>query len=258
MATRGDRRHARRHAAVKRLGGGVLALAILGAVVLGSAGLGYRFGLWSLGTAFAILKWSVYVAIGVFVIAAVSLALGFRGRSWTGVACAVLALLVAAGTAAVPLDMRRTAGSLPYIHDVTTDTERPPEFAALRAVRESSANGAAYGGPEVAAQQKQGYADIVPLLLPLPPDRALARAEAAARALGWEIVAAAPAEGRLEATATTRWFGFKDDIVVRVTPAPGGSRVDIRSVSRVGRSDLGANARRIRAFLAALQRGAQS
>jgi uncharacterized protein (DUF1499 family) len=257
MANRGDRRHARRHVALRRLGSAVLALAILGAVVLGSAGLGYRFGVWGLGTAFAILKWSVFVAIGVFVIAAVSLALGLRGRSWTGVACAVLALLVAAGTAAVPLDMRRTGESVPRIHDITTDTEHPPEFAALRAVRERSPNGAAYGGPDVAAQQKQGYPDIVPVLLPVPPDRAFARAEAAARALGWEIVAA-PAEGRLEATATTRWFGFKDDIVVRVTPAPGGSQVDIRSVSRVGRSDLGANARRIRAFLAALRRGGQA
>ena len=143
MANRGDRRHARRHVALKRLGGGVLALAILGAVVLGSAGLGYRFGVWGLGTAFAILKVSVYVAIAIFVIAAASLALGLRGRSWTGVACAVLALLVAAGTAAVPLDMRRTSGSVPRIHDITTDTERPPEFTALRAVRERSPNGAA-------------------------------------------------------------------------------------------------------------------
>ena len=214
--------------------------------------------MWSLGTAFAILKVSVYVAIAIFVIAAVSLALGLRGRSWTGVACAVLALLVAAGTAAVPLDMRRTAESLPPIHDVTTDTERPPEFAALRAVRERSPNGAAYGGPEVAAAAEAGLSGHRAGALPMPPDRAFARAEAAARALGWEIVAAAPAEGRLEATATTRWFGFKDDIVVRVTPAPGGSQVDIRSVSRVGRSDLGANARRIRAFLAALRRGSQT
>ena len=249
MADRGNRRGARRHVALRRLGSGVLALAILGTVVLGSAGLGYRFGVWSLGTAFAILKWSVFVAIGVFVIATVSLALGFRGRSWTGVACAALALLVAAGTAAVPLDMRRTAESLPYIHDVTTNTERPPEFAALRAVRERSPNGAAYGGPEVATQQKQGYPDIVPVLLPVPPDRALARAEAAARALGWEIVAAAPAEGRLEATATTRWFGFKDDIVIRVSPAGTGSRIDVRSESRLGEGDLGKNARRIRAYL---------
>jgi uncharacterized protein (DUF1499 family) len=73
-----------------------------------------------------------------------------------------------------------------------------------------------------------------------------------ARDLGWEIVATAPAEGRLEATARTRWFGFRDDVVVRVRPDGSGSRVDVRSVSRVGRSDLGTNARRIERFLAAL------
>jgi uncharacterized protein (DUF1499 family) len=79
------------------------------------------------------------------------------------------------------------------------------------------------------------------------------RAVSAARKLGWHVVAAAPAEGRLEATDTTRWFGFKDDVVVRIAPAADGSRVDVRSVSRVGRSDLGTNARRIRAFLRELR-----
>ena len=74
----------------------------------------------------------------------------------------------------------------------------------------------------------------------------------AARASGWEIVAAVPQERRIEAVATTFWFGFKDDIVVRIRPAPGGSRIDVRSVSRVGRSDLGTNAKRIRAFLGRL------
>jgi len=66
--------------------------------------------------------------------------------------------------------------------------------------------------------------------------------------MGWRVVSSAPAEGRLEASDTTRWFGFTDDIVVRVTAAPNGSRIDVRSASRVGRSDLGVNARRIRAF----------
>jgi uncharacterized protein (DUF1499 family) len=80
----------------------------------------------------------------------------------------------------------------------------------------------------------------------------LSRATEAARALGWEIVATAPADGRLEATDRTRWFGFRDDVVVRVRPDGSGSRVDARSVSRVGRSDLGTNARRIERFLAAL------
>src|SRR6266496_6138656 len=79
------------------------------------------------------------------------------------------------------------------------------------------------------------------------------RVQAAARRMGWLIVAAAPAEGRLEASDTTRWFGFTDDIVVRVTAAPTGSRIDVRSASRVGRSDLGVNAKRIRAFLALLR-----
>jgi uncharacterized protein (DUF1499 family) len=140
------------------------------------------------------------------------------------------------------------------IHDVTTDTENPPPWVALVSARAATENGTAYGGPAVAALQKRAYRDVAPLVLPVQPDRAFARAEAAARALGWRIVAAAPAEGRLEASDTTRWFGFVDDIVVRVRPAPSGSRIDVRSASRVGRSDLGVNARRIRAFLAAVAR----
>jgi uncharacterized protein (DUF1499 family) len=68
--------------------------------------------------------------------------------------------------------------------------------------------------------------------------------------MGWEVVAAVPAEERIEATATTFWFGFKDDIVVRITSADGGSRIDVRSVSRVGRGDVGTNAKRIKAYLA--------
>jgi uncharacterized protein (DUF1499 family) len=90
-------------------------------------------------------------------------------------------------------------------------------------------------------------------VLPAAPDRVFDRALSVARKLGWVVVAAVPAEGRIEATDTTRWFGFKDDVVVRVAPAAGGSRVDVRSVSRVGRSDLGTNARRIRAFLRELR-----
>ena len=89
--------------------------------------------------------------------------------------------------------------------------------------------------------------------LKIPADEAFARARAAAGAMGWEIVAADPAAGRIEAVATTFWFGFKDDVSVRITPAEGASRIDIRSRSRVGRGDAGANARRIRAYLEELQ-----
>jgi uncharacterized protein (DUF1499 family) len=152
----------------------------------------------------------------------------------------------------LPLSLQKVARTVPPIHDVTTDTEHPPAFVAILERRRGTPNPAEYDGPEVAAQQKRGYPDLGPVTLTAPPDRVLSAAEATARALGWEIVAVVPAEGRLEATATTMWFGFKDDVVVRVTPSGPGSRVDVRSKSRLGRSDLGANAKRIRAFLAAL------
>ena len=85
----------------------------------------------------------------------------------------------------------------------------------------------------------------------MPPPQAFARAREAAHALGWEIVAADEAAGRMEAVATTLWFGFKDDVTVRIVPTAKGSRIDVRSRSRVGRSDIGANADRIRNFLTA-------
>jgi uncharacterized protein (DUF1499 family) len=102
----------------------------------------------------------------------------------------------------------------------------------------------------VAQQQREAYPDVRPLETQLSPAEAFARAEGVARAMDWDIVAAVPEEGRIEATATTFWFGFKDDVVIRIRPSADGSRLDIRSKSRVGRSDVGANAARIRAFVA--------
>jgi uncharacterized protein (DUF1499 family) len=242
----------RRLRAARSLAAVALGLAVLGALVLGSASLGYRLGWWRLPTAFAILRACVYPAIAIALLALVGLVLSLAARSWTSLGVALVAIILAVGTAAIPLQIRRAGESVPRIHDITTDTDNPPQFVALRAVRERAPNGAGYEGPAVAAQQTRGYPDIGPLRLAVPPDRAFAQAESAARKLGWQIAAAVPGEGRLEATDTTRWFGFKDDIVVRVAAAPGGSRVDVRSVSRVGRSDLGVNARRIRAFQAAV------
>ena len=118
--------------------------------------------------------------------------------------------------------------------------------------RAESPNKAGYGGEKVAAEQKRGYPEIVPFTSSLAPAQAFARALDAARAEGWEIALSDPANGRIEATATTAWFGFKDDVVVRVRAAEGGSRVDVRSASRVGESDLGENAKRIRRYLARL------
>ena len=160
---------------------------------------------------------------------------------WTGTLVALGALVAAL-----------VSGPGYHIHDITTDTDHPPQFVALLPVRQKSPNGPEYGGEKIAREQRAAYPDIQPVLLPEPPARAFERVLAAARSRGWEIVAAVPAEGRIEATDTTRWFRFKDDIVIRVTPDVSGSRIDVRSKSRLGRSDLGTNARRIRNFFTAL------
>lgn len=150
-------------------------------------------------------------------------------------------------------NLQRTAHQVPRIHDITTDTENPPQFVALLAVRQKAPNGAAYGGAKIAQAQKAAYPDITPAQLDTPPAQAFERALDVARNMGWEIIAADKVQGRIEATATTFWFRFKDDVVIRIVAAGNGSRLDVRSMSRVGRSDLGTNARRIRAFLKQLQ-----
>ena len=229
-----------------------MALALTAALTLALAGLGHRWSWWGVAASFSVLRVASFAAVAVGAIALLGIVLAAVGRAWPGLALAVAALLIAGFVVWLPLSLQKVARTVPPIHDITTDTERPPAFVAIVERRRDAPNPPEYGGPPVAAQQKQGYPDLGPASFAAPPDRVLAAAEAAGRGLGWEIVAVAPAEGRLEATATTPWFGFKDDVVVRVTAAGGGSRVDVRSKSRVGRSDLGVNARRVRDFLAAL------
>ena len=229
-----------------------LALALASALALALAGFGHRWSWWGVAASFSVLRASAFAAAGVAVLALVGIGLAAVGRRWPALIIAVVALAVALVVVWIPRNFQAVGRSVPAIHDISPDTENPPAFVAIATRRAGAPNPAAYDGPEVAAQQKKGYPDLGPVTLPAPPDRVLTAAEALARRLGWEIVAVVPAEGRLEATATTPWFGFKDDVVVRVTPAETGSRVDMRSKSRVGRSDLGVNAKRIRAFLAEL------
>lgn len=228
-----------------------LALAALGGVLLAVSGLGTRAGLWSFGTGFTVLRWAAYVGIAAALLALLFLLI-LRPRGTTLTALG-LALLLGAITAALPWQQRRTARTVPPIHDITTDLGDPPEFVAILPLRAGAPNSAEYEGEVIAAQQRAAYPDIAPLFLETTPAAAFTQALDAARAMGWEIVAADSGAGRIEATATTRWFGFKDDVVVRITPDGSRTRVDVRSVSRVGRSDVGANAARIRKYLARLQ-----
>jgi uncharacterized protein (DUF1499 family) len=195
-----------------------------------------------------LMRWSVYGALLGLVLAGVGLWRN-RGRSLFG----ALAVVVALVTVALPLRWQQIARSVPPIHDITTDTANPPMFEAVVPLRKDARNSLEYS-QEVARQQREAYPDIKPLVLEVPAAQVFDRAVRAARDAGWELVNTSAETWRIEATDTTTFFGFKDDIVVRLTPIGGRTVVDVRSVSRVGRSDVGTNARRIREYLAALSR----
>jgi uncharacterized protein (DUF1499 family) len=228
----------------------VLLVALAAIALLGASGFGYRMGWWEYRRGFEMLSWGVYAGLGAAALAAVALAVPKLRAGWT--AGLAVALVAGLAVAYVPWHWRERARSVPPIHDITTDTQNPPKFVAVLPLRKGAPNTAEYGGKDVADKQLKGYPDIQPLQLPVAPQIAFARALETAGRMGWTLVANNPAEGRIEATDTTLWFGFKDDIVIRVAPEGAGSRIDVRSVSRLGRSDIGTNAQRIRKYLARL------
>jgi len=233
--------------------GFLLALAAIVAAM--AAGFGTRLGLWHFRTGFAILKWSAYGGLAAAALAFAGLLLAVRGRRPGGFLLALLALCVGVAVFTVPLKWRLAAAKVPPIHDITTDTVQPPQFVDILHLRRDAPNPAEYGGAVVASQQQKGYPDIKTAIINSSREEVFARALAVAREMKWEVVAAVPAEGRIEATDATFWFGFIDDIVIRITGAGYRSLVDIRSVSRVGKSDAGTNAARIREFLRRLTTG---
>lgn len=227
-------------------------LAVAGIVMLAASGLGTRLGVWHYRTGLSVLRYSAYVGV-VASLACIVVLLIARPRG-AALRILVLGLLMSVVTVGVPYRFSHAAKLLPPIHDITTDMTDPPAFVAVLPLRASATNAAEYAGDSIAALQRAAYPHVRPLSLPVPPQAAFDRAVAAAKVMGWEIVAGDSPSGRLEATATTTWFGFKDDVVVRIRAEEGGSRVDVRSVSRVGRSDVVANAARITRYLAELQR----
>jgi len=170
----------------------------------------------------------------------------------------VVAMIVSLVPPAIMGPQLLSARSVPAIHDISTDTNDPPQFVKAVELRKGAANSLEYGvdlgsASELARLQANAYPGIKSLKTDLTRAEAVARARDVLSALGLEIVNSDPDQGIVEAVATTFWFGFKDDLVVRVKPAAEGSVVDVRSVSRVGRSDLGANAARIEKFLETFQ-----
>ena len=218
----------------------VLALAAL--VLLAASGPGVRFDAFSYRVGLGLFRWAAYLGLAGALVSVLVLAVPRLRRA--GIAAPAAALMVGLAVFYVPFQFQRTARSVPSINDITTDTEQPPQFMTTAK---------AYPGAEFARRQRTAYPDLAGLKVALPPREAFARALAVAETMGWEVVGRDAQGGRIEAVDTTRWFGFRDDIAIRVSAAEGGSHIDMRSRSRVGRNDLGTNARRIRAYLGRLQ-----
>ncbi|WP_043530647.1 DUF1499 domain-containing protein [Litchfieldella xinjiangensis] len=228
-----------------------LGLLIVSALMMGGAGPLHRLDLVALGTAFSLLRQGALLALGAAVLGLVTLIAASLSKRLRPALVGGLVIVAVAAMMVVPWQMKQRAGQVPPIHDITTDMQNPPAFEALAPAREATPNAVDYPGEDTARQQREAYQDIRPITSELTLDDTLEAVEATASDMGWEI--AEVGEARLEATATTRWFGFKDDVVVRLSEREDGVRVDVRSASRVGRGDVGTNARRIREFMEILR-----
>lgn len=233
------------------LAGLAILLLAVAALMMAGAGPAYRGEFISLGEAFNLLRNGVYAAGGAVAVSIITLLWSMVARRSTPALVASLVIVAAAALLYVPWQHWQRAQQVPAIHDITTDTQNPPAFEALADAREAAPNAVDYPGDTTAQQQHAAYPYIKPLILAEAPQTVLAAAQAEAEEAGWRI--ARISDNHIEATATTRWFGFEDDVVIRLTDVENGVQVDMRSASRLGASDVGTNAARIAAFLTSLE-----
>ena len=251
----------------RRLSWLALALSLGGIAAALVAALGTGAGWWTYGAGLGVLRYALYAAVAGGVLAILAWIVSRRSGARTGWINALA--LVAALLFGTYLGRQiMTARSVPAIHDAATDLDDLPQFSRLTVRADNLQNIPDEGRPELAALDpesrwkalhRQAYSDLRPLRLAVPPAEVVRRAEQLARERGWAIANVDGRAGIVEATATTLFFRFKDDVVVRIRPdpaRPGGSIVDMRSISRVGGSDVGVNATRIRDFLRDLQTSA--
>ena len=221
---------------------GVASIALLAVSVWG-----FRAGGWPWPRAYDLAGWGAWTAGAGVVVALAGLAAWFRRRKG-GASAVLMGLILSLPVAGLGAGFEIAARTPPPINDISTDTKDPPVFWFTATPSDYPAQNA---GPQRAA-----YPDVRPLDLPLPGDEAFAAAIALVEERGWEVLSADPAESQIEAIATSRLFGFEDEVAIRVTETDTGARIDMRSRSRLGQIDRGANARRIEAFLADLQKRA--
>jgi uncharacterized protein (DUF1499 family) len=256
---------AARGAWADRLTGLALLLSLGGVAAALIASVGAGQGAWHFRGAFTVLRYALFAAMAGGLIAIVALLLARRGGRRGLVGRNILALVVALLFVSYLGNLIMMARSVPAIHDVATNLNDLPQFSVLDVRDDNLENVPDNGDPRLKvldpesrwkALHRQAYGDLRPVRLNMSVPEVIARAERLARERGWEIAKVDPQAGILEATHTSFFFRFKDDVVLRArayAEAKGGTEVDMRSISRVGGSDVGMNAKRIRAFLKDLQ-----
>ena len=233
----------------------LLVSAVVLLIILVTGPLGYKFSLVPLLPSLISLLIAVAGGALVFLIGLVYLVIAMRSDLGRNRNLVIVSMILGMIPILVMGPQMAAAGDVPPIHDITTDTANPPKFLAIVSFRKNAPNGFEYGVSEAWPPEKLGATtmEAYPGLKPIESDLSVAdavdRTEATLQAMGLEIVAVDKELGLVEATATTFWFGFKDDMVVRIVGDGEGSRLDLRSMSRVGQSDMGVNAARITDFV---------
>ena len=205
----------------------------------------YKYGVVDLGTAFTGFKFGVFAGIATLILLVLQI---LFTRKTVTLGSTIMALLLSTIAIAIPLSMLNKGKSVPPIHDISTDLVNPPEFVAIAPLRADAPNPVEYAGVEVATQQRAAYPELQTLNYTQSKSELVEATKQVIDHLGWQLVNIDADQGIVEATDRTMWFGFKDDVIVRITDKGSERLVDIRSKSRVGGSDLGKNAERIHDF----------
>lgn len=221
-----------------------LAVAALSIIIVRSQLLEIVPALATFGAALILAGLSILLAFAAFVV--------IWRQGFAGLGRALLALFIGIALLAYPGYLGIRAMKLPSISDISTDTTNPPRYETL--ARQRPRGRVDYAGAAVAALQRAGYPDIAPVEFEVPARLAYDAALTVVNKRKWAISDARPPtlarrDGVIEATTRTPIMGFRDDVVIRITPVNQGTRIDIRSASRVGTHDFGANASRIRSLI---------
>ncbi len=238
-----------------------LILAVLCGLGILISAYGFRMDMWNNKMAFKFITWAAYGSVGAGILSIIGFVMAKNAKSSVGLA--VIGIVISAILVIVPYsyDKLLDRKAHPKIHDITTDTVNPPEFVAIVGLRteaikknpNSVKNKFKYGGEKVSTLQRKFHPNLKSIKFKQPANKVFNTTLDLVKKMGWKVAAAVPAEGRIEATASTMWLGFKDDVVFRIKQAGKDTHLDMRSASRFGKGDRGENARRVKAFLTQLK-----